>query len=129
MIRLATLAVFLAFPVAAGAQTEFDASQIASEMVAVLRAPRAEIMGQIKSDCAFRHPDSREIQGSCEWRQQSLYDTIVAQWKARSTANTAGIIVWCMNENRSLHGFDWQHVSWCFERMTVEMRSRVDAKP
>lgn len=94
------------------------------ELRAAFLRSRTEIVREIREDCAFQHPgeNSRGVRVACIDRQRSILDKMKDIWTANTIPNAKGIIVVCMDQSRSLNGFDWQNVSWCFERTAVAAR-------
>ena len=99
-------------------------AKLVREMNDAFQRNRNEIMKDILEDCRFRHPgsDNWGVRDACVRRQRSVLDKIKEISASDSVPDARAIIFLCMDRSRTLHGFDWQDVSWCFERTVVEVR-------
>jgi len=99
-------------------------ANLVREMNGAFRRSRNDIVKDIREDCLYRHPgrDNWSIRDACVRRQTSLLDKMKEMWGSTSVPNARAIVMICMDRSRTLHGFDWQDVSWCFERTAVEVR-------
>lgn len=94
------------------------------EMVAAIRRSRNDVVEDIRADCKYRFPGANDsgVRGACVDRQRGLFDQMRNLFDTADDKLARGAIIYCMNENRSLNGFDWQDVSWCYERNLVAAR-------
>lgn len=96
-------------------------SLMVEEMIGAIRQPRDEIVDDIRADCKYRFPGPNDwsVRDACVERQRALFDQIRNIFDTTSDRLAVATVVYCMDENRSLNGFDWQDVSWCYERNLV----------
>jgi hypothetical protein len=104
--------------------TPSASSQMVEEMVSAIRRPRNDVIESIRADCKYRFPGANDsgVRGACVDRQRGLFDQMRNLFDTADDKLARGAIIYCMNENRSLNGFDWQDVSWCYERNLVAMK-------
>lgn len=90
---------------------------VVKQLIAVMREPVRPVLEQIRADCNFRHRGSAGVAEACFSKEHgqfiALRDVYAQNHKAR------GVIVYCMDENRTPNGFDWTRTSWCYERLIV----------
>ncbi len=100
-------------------------AQISKEMVDAISKPRDAVIDSIRADCKYRHPapDDWNVRDSCVVQQRSLYDQMYNLFATANDDLGPGVIIFCMDQNKSLNGFDWQTVSWCYERNLVAMKT------
>lgn len=101
-----------------------DLVKLYNDMAESMSRDRQAVVREIRSHCAYRHPDSSGVAGACSRGQIGHYETIARIWDSRNT-DKRGIVALCMDRNRTLHGFDWQSISWCYERLEVSRRQKT----
>lgn len=101
-----------------------ESSQVVDEMVSAIRRPRNEVVESILADCKYHFPGTTEkgVRDVCVDKQRGMFDQMRNLFDTADDKLARGAIIYCMNENRSLNGFDWQDVSWCYERAVVAVR-------
>ena len=104
------------------AQSDFLAT--AKEMFARLTAKRIETFRSIQADCEFLHPDSSDIAEACSRDRIAKYEQIRAIYNQDRSNESLMAIAFCMDENRTLNGFDWTSITWCYERNVVALRRK-----
>jgi hypothetical protein len=98
-----------------------DVDALHAELSPVMHGSRTPVLEAIRADCRFRHPDSASVYDACVERQAALFNSVRDEWQSRRIEKARGIVMFCMDQSRSLNGFDWQEVSWCFERTVVSL--------
>lgn len=109
---------------AAPTAKQSDFLETAKEMFARLTVDRTEMVRSIRADCAFLHPDSSGVAGACSRDRIAKYEQIRKLYSQDRSNESLTAIAYCMDENRSLNGFDWTSVTWCYERNVVALRRK-----
>lgn len=97
------------------------------EIVALLIQPmdRKATVDELHADCIYRFPRGGSVVDVCIQENLATIETIRKEMDRPRHELVPGIIVVCMDSNRSLNGFDWRSVSHCYERMMVAMRGMM----